>query len=95
MDSAPSDHPPAERQDLDPAIIDTILGKPDAVQMKEDMAIAVDDTKSEDERINALDHMEMVSLWLHLTWTHSDTSLCAYSSSSISIMPMVLYSSSS
>ncbi|KAH9476827.1 Hsp70 nucleotide exchange factor FES1 [Psilocybe cubensis] len=60
MDSAASDHPPAERKDLDPAIIDMILGKPDSVQMKEDMAIAVDDAKSEDERINALDHMEML-----------------------------------
>ncbi|KAF9562884.1 Fes1-domain-containing protein [Agrocybe pediades] len=60
LDSAPGDHPPVERKDLDPAIIDMILGKPDAVQMKEDMAVAVDSTKSEDERVNALDHLEML-----------------------------------
>jgi len=45
---------------LDPGIIDAILGKPDAVQMKEDMAVAVDSSKTEDERIAALDHLEML-----------------------------------
>lgn len=62
LDNAAGDRPPAERKDLDPAIIDYILGKPDSVQMKEDLAIAVDPSKSEDERISALDHLEMVSL---------------------------------
>lgn len=52
--------PPVERKDLDPAIIDMILGKSDAEQMKEDMAVATDAKKSEDERIDALDHLEMV-----------------------------------
>lgn len=51
-------------KDLDPAIIDMILGKPDSEQMKEDMAVAVDPKKSEDDRINALDHLEMVSSFL-------------------------------
>ena len=51
-----------------------ILGKPDAVQMKEDMAVAVDPTKSEDERIEALDHLEMVS-------RDFDTSPCGLCSS--------------
>ncbi|KAF8968839.1 armadillo-type protein [Flammula alnicola] len=60
MDSAPSDRPPVERKDLDPAIIDLILGKPDSEQMKEDMAVALDTKKSEEERINALDHLEML-----------------------------------
>ncbi|KDR78336.1 hypothetical protein GALMADRAFT_245459 [Galerina marginata CBS 339.88] len=59
-DNATGDRPPAERKDLDPAIIDLILGKPDAEQMKEDMAIAVDESKDEEERINALDHLEML-----------------------------------
>ncbi|PPQ85759.1 hypothetical protein CVT25_003077 [Psilocybe cyanescens] len=59
-DGVSSEHPPAERKDLDPAIIDMILGKPDSLQMKEDMAVAVDESKNEDERINALDHMEML-----------------------------------
>ena len=62
LDNAAGDRPPAERKDLDPAIIDYILGKPDSVQMKEDLAIAVDPSKSEDERIGALDHLEMVSM---------------------------------
>ena len=60
LDGAPSDQPPVQRKDLDPGIIDMILGKPDAVQMKEDMSVAVDSSKSEDERIAALDHLEMV-----------------------------------
>ena len=62
LDNAAGDRPPPERKDLDPAIIDYILGKPDSVQMKEDLAVAVDPSKSEDERISALDHLEMVSL---------------------------------
>lgn len=53
-------HPIQPRKDLDPAIIDMILGKPDAELMKEDMAVAIDDKRSEDERIDALDHLEMV-----------------------------------
>lgn len=52
--------PPQPRKDLDPAIIDMILGKPDAERMKEMLAIAVDDTRSEDERLDALDEFEMV-----------------------------------
>ena len=51
----------SERQALDAGIIDSILGKPDSEQMKEDLAIAVDTTRSEDERVEALDHLEMVS----------------------------------
>lgn len=50
------------RQKIDPEIIDLILGKPDAEQMKEDIAVATDATKSEDDRLAALDHLEMVSL---------------------------------
>ncbi|KAF8154170.1 nucleotide exchange factor Fes1-domain-containing protein [Crassisporium funariophilum] len=60
QDSAPSDRPPVERKDIDPGIIDMILGKPDAVLMKEDMAVAVDVTRSEDDRLHALDHLEML-----------------------------------
>jgi len=52
--------PPAPRTDLDPAIIDVILGKPDAVLMKEALDVAVDKTKSEDERVTSLDDLEML-----------------------------------
>ncbi|KZT21283.1 Fes1-domain-containing protein [Neolentinus lepideus HHB14362 ss-1] len=45
---------------LDPEIIDMILGKPDSVQMKEKLAIAIDESKSEDERVEALDDFEML-----------------------------------
>ncbi|KAJ7271099.1 armadillo-type protein [Mycena rebaudengoi] len=59
--TSPNDGPPpAPRQDLDPAIIDIILGKSDAELMKEDMAVAVDETQSESARIHALDHLEML-----------------------------------
>lgn len=60
LDSAASDHPPAVRQDLDPGIIDMILGTPDSELMKEDVAVAVDSSRSEDDRVSALDHLEMV-----------------------------------
>ena len=60
LDSAASDRPPVAHKDLDPGVIDMILGKPDSVQMKEDMAVAIDASRSEDERIDALDHLEMV-----------------------------------
>ncbi|KAJ7092467.1 nucleotide exchange factor Fes1-domain-containing protein [Mycena belliarum] len=59
-DATNGSNPPAPRQDLDPAIIDMILGKSDAEQMKEDMAVAVDDSQSEAARIDALDHFEML-----------------------------------
>jgi len=37
-----------------------ILGRPDAEQMKEDVAVAIDTSKSEDDRLAALDHLEML-----------------------------------
>ncbi|TBU42702.1 nucleotide exchange factors-like protein [Dichomitus squalens] len=52
--------PPRPRTDLDPGIIDAILGKPDAELMKEALAVAVDEKRDEDERIQALDDFEML-----------------------------------
>ncbi|KAF5375431.1 hypothetical protein D9615_007915 [Tricholomella constricta] len=57
---APSASPPTAQKKLDPGIIDMILGRPDAELMKEDMAVAADAMKSEDERVAALDHLEML-----------------------------------
>lgn len=45
---------------LDPGIIDQILGKPDAVLMREAAEMALDETKSEDERAQALENFEML-----------------------------------
>ncbi|KAG8852544.1 hsp70 nucleotide exchange factor fes1 [Tulasnella sp. 330] len=56
----PSYVPPRPMEKLDPGIIDMILGKPDAVKMKDALAIAIDGSKSEAERVNALDEIEMV-----------------------------------
>ncbi|KAF7299291.1 Fes1 domain-containing protein [Mycena indigotica] len=58
--NVPLEPPRQPPQALDPGIIDHILGKSDAVLMKEDMAAAVDETKDEEERIAALDHLEML-----------------------------------
>jgi hsp70-interacting protein len=52
--------PPAPRKDLDPAIIDHILGKPDAVVMRENLTIALDKSKDVDDRVAALDEFEML-----------------------------------
>ncbi|CAA7262074.1 unnamed protein product [Cyclocybe aegerita] len=60
LDSAARSQPPEGRNTIDPEVIDMILGKPDAVKMKESMAIAVDPSKLEDERIAALDDLEML-----------------------------------
>ena len=51
---------PTERGKLDPELIDMILGKPDAELMKEALAVAVDETRDEDARVQALDNFEMV-----------------------------------
>lgn len=53
---------PAEQKHLDPGIIDMILGKPDSVLMKESLAIATDEEKSVDDRLDALDNFEMVCM---------------------------------
>jgi len=50
----------SERKDLDPAIIDYILGKPDAQLMKEALEVALDVSKDEDKRIAAMDELEML-----------------------------------
>ncbi|EGN94660.1 hypothetical protein SERLA73DRAFT_187708 [Serpula lacrymans var. lacrymans S7.3] len=52
--------PPVPRRDLDPAIIDHILGKSDAVLMKEALAAALDETQSDEDRATALDNLEML-----------------------------------
>ncbi|EPQ55957.1 Fes1-domain-containing protein [Gloeophyllum trabeum ATCC 11539] len=52
--------PRPEPKKLDPEIIDMILGKPDAEQMKEKLAVAVDEGRSEEERVQALDDFEML-----------------------------------
>ncbi|OSD00061.1 nucleotide exchange factor Fes1 [Trametes coccinea BRFM310] len=58
--SDPNAPPPQPRSDLDPGIIDMILGKPDSELMKEALAVAVDESKDEDDRIQALDNFEML-----------------------------------
>ncbi|KAG1856723.1 armadillo-type protein [Suillus subluteus] len=45
---------------LDPGIIDHILGKPDAQLMREALIIGVDERQTEDDRLQALDDLEML-----------------------------------
>ena len=54
------------RTDLDPGIIDAILGRPDAELMKEALAKAQDASLDEDARLTALDDLEMVQYKLLL-----------------------------
>ncbi|KAF8313308.1 nucleotide exchange factor Fes1-domain-containing protein [Cantharellus anzutake] len=60
--SDPQGPPPSVQpgQKIDPGIIDVILGKPDAVQMKENLAVATDESRSLDDRLTALDNFEML-----------------------------------
>ena len=55
-----ADAPPPARNDINPEIIDYILGKPDAVLMREALKIARDENRDEDARVQALDHFEML-----------------------------------
>jgi len=55
-----TDAPPLTRKDLDPGIIDYLLGKPDAVLMKEALEIALDENRDEDARVQALEDFEML-----------------------------------
>lgn len=49
----------SQRKDIDPELIDHILGKPDAQLMKEALEVAVDASNDEDIRLTALDDLEM------------------------------------
>jgi len=59
-DTASGVAPPSRRTDLDPGIIDAILGRPDSELMKEALARAQDASLDEDARLTALDDLEMV-----------------------------------
>lgn len=59
----PNRPPPQPRTDLDPGIIDHILGKSDAVLMKEALVVAVDESQDQSARLQALDDFEMVSVF--------------------------------
>lgn len=59
-DSATGAMPLAPRTDLDPGIIDAILGRPDSELMKEALAKAQDASLDEDARLTALDDLEML-----------------------------------
>ncbi|KAI0252250.1 nucleotide exchange factors-like protein [Lactifluus subvellereus] len=52
--------PLTQRTDLDPGIIDAILGRPDSELMKEALAKAQDVSLDEDVRMTALDDLEML-----------------------------------
>ncbi|KAI0830296.1 armadillo-type protein [Trametes gibbosa] len=56
----PDQPPPQPRSDLDPGVIDILLGKPDSELMKEALTVAVDQTKDENDRLQALDNFEML-----------------------------------
>jgi hypothetical protein len=51
---------PVPQQKLDTAILDHIMGKSEAVMMREKLAIAVDQEQDLSERIMAMDDFEMV-----------------------------------
>jgi hypothetical protein len=59
--STPGVAPLTQRTDLDPGIIDAILGRPDSELMKEALTKAQDASLDEDVRLTALDDLEMVN----------------------------------
>jgi hsp70-interacting protein len=54
------DAPPPVRNNIDPEIIDHILGKSDAVLMKDAIKIALDQNLDEGARTRALENLEML-----------------------------------
>ena len=51
-----------KRPDLaDPALYNAIMGKSEAQMMQEELAVAVDEGRTEQDRCTALDNFEMVS----------------------------------
>ncbi|KAF8529280.1 nucleotide exchange factors-like protein [Hysterangium stoloniferum] len=56
-DVAQSTRPVTE---LDPGVIDMILGKPEAVLMKEALAVGIDESRDVSIRVSALDDLEML-----------------------------------
>jgi hsp70-interacting protein len=55
-----ADAPPPARKDLDPGIIDLLLGKQDAVLMREALEVALDEKRGEEARMWVLDDLEML-----------------------------------
>ena len=74
-DASGGGSPLTRRTDLDPGIIDAILGRPDSELMKEALARAQDTSLDEDARLTALDDLEMVTCFsfssLHTPARHS------------------------
>lgn len=70
--------PSVERQKLDAGVIDAILGRPDSELMKECMAIALDENRLEEDRIDALDQFEMVSYLFGGTLDEVDSKVSAH-----------------
>lgn len=76
-DSSNGQH--AQPRQIDPEIIDAILGKPESELMKEALAVAVDTEKNEDDRLQALDNFEMVRICVSLLMRlGADLSTIAY-----------------
>jgi hypothetical protein len=65
------------RTELDPGVIDAILGRPDSELMKEALAKAQDASLDEDARLTALDDLEMVRFTtLHSCATPHNCCIC-------------------
>lgn len=60
---------PQEAKNIDPGIIDAILGRPESELMKEALAVATNEESGEDARLQALDDFEMVCIrYSFYTW---------------------------
>jgi hypothetical protein len=59
-ESAVAAPPPAPRSDLNADMLEVIMGKADSTLMKEQLEVAVDESKSVEDRVQALDNFEMV-----------------------------------
>jgi hsp70-interacting protein len=59
--SEPTNGVVRQPQAIDPDIIDMILGRPDSVLMKENMEVAADVNRTEEDRVAALEDFETVS----------------------------------
>lgn len=62
MAAVASDIAAGRRPDLaDPGLFDAIMGKSEATMMREELGAALDEKRTEEDRVTALDNFEMVS----------------------------------
>jgi hypothetical protein len=77
MAAVASDIAAGRRPDLaDPGLFDAIMGKSEATMMREELGAALDEKRTEQDRVTALDNFEMVSAARWRSVAEEDEGFC-------------------